>query len=54
MKDEAIQDVLSRKAVILEHYAKKRKKQKRKKTKSFTAKQRREMRLFEIEPEQQR
>ncbi|XP_040427037.1 ribonuclease P protein subunit p29 isoform X2 [Cygnus olor] len=54
MKDEAIQDVLSRKAVILEHYAKKRKKQKRKKSKSFTAKQRREMRLFEIEPEQQR
>lgn len=54
MKDEAIQDVLSRKAVILEHYAKRRKKQKRKKTKSFTAKQRREMRLFEIEPEQQR
>ncbi|XP_075017376.1 ribonuclease P protein subunit p29 isoform X1 [Calonectris borealis] len=54
MKDEAIQDILTRKAVVLEHYSKKKKKQKRKKTKGFTAKQRREMRLFEIEPEQQR
>ncbi|KAM6354430.1 ribonuclease P protein subunit p29 isoform 3-T3 [Alca torda] len=53
-KDEAIQDILTRKAVVLEHYSKKRTKQKRKKTKGFTAKQRREMRLFEIEPEQQR
>ncbi|XP_057890100.1 ribonuclease P protein subunit p29 isoform X1 [Melospiza melodia melodia] len=54
MKDEAIQDMLSRKAVVLEHYHKKQTKQKRKKTKGFTAKQRRELRLFEIEPEQQR
>ncbi|KAM6380549.1 ribonuclease P protein subunit p29 [Pluvialis apricaria] len=53
-KDEAIQDMLTRKAVVLEHYSKKKTKQKRKKTKGFTAKQRREMRLFEIEPEQQR
>ncbi|NXP69111.1 RPP29 protein, partial [Chloropsis cyanopogon] len=54
MKDEAIQDMLTRKAVVLEHYPKKKTKQKRKKTKGFTAKQRRELRLFEIEPEQQR
>lgn len=54
MKDEAIQDILTRKAVVLEHYSKKKTKQKKKKTKGFTAKQRREMRLFEIEPEQQR
>lgn len=46
--------MLTRKAVVLEHYAKKKTKQKRKKTKGFTAKQRREMRLFEIEPKQQR
>lgn len=54
MKDEAIQDILTRKAVVLEHYSKKKAKQKKKKTKGFTAKQRREMRLFEIEPQQQR
>ncbi|NXL87995.1 RPP29 protein, partial [Alectura lathami] len=53
-KDEAIQAVLTQKAVVLEHRSKRRRKQKRKKTKSFTARQRREMRLFEIEPEQQR
>ncbi|XP_066184023.1 ribonuclease P protein subunit p29 isoform X3 [Sylvia atricapilla] len=54
MKAEAIQEMLTRKAVVLEHYPKKKTKQKRKKTKGFTAKQRRELRLFEIEPEQQR
>ncbi|NXT13744.1 RPP29 protein, partial [Prunella fulvescens] len=54
MKEEAIQDLLTRKAVVLEHYHKKKTKQKRNKTKGFTAKQRRELRLFEIEPEQQR
>ncbi|NXW73233.1 RPP29 protein, partial [Hirundo rustica] len=54
MKDEAIQEMLTRKAVVLEHYPKKKTKPKRKKTKGFTAKQRRELRLFEIEPEQQR
>lgn len=53
-KEEAIQDVLTRKAVVLEHRCRRRKKPKRRKTKTFTAKQRRELRLFEIEPEQQR
>ncbi|XP_037733633.1 ribonuclease P protein subunit p29 isoform X4 [Chelonia mydas] len=54
LKDEAIQDKLTRKAVVLEHCPKRRKKDKRKKTKGFSAKQRREMRLFEIKPEQQK
>ncbi|KAF4793555.1 Ribonuclease P protein subunit p29 [Turdus rufiventris] len=54
MKDEDIQGMLTRKAVVLKHYPPKKTKQKRKKTKGFTAKQRRELRLFEIEPEQQR
>nr|XP_042708158.1 ribonuclease P protein subunit p29 isoform X2 [Chrysemys picta bellii] len=54
LKDEAIQDKLTRKAVVLEHCAKRRKKEKRKKTKGFSAKQRREMRLFEVKPEQQK
>ncbi|XP_010215171.1 PREDICTED: ribonuclease P protein subunit p29 [Tinamus guttatus] len=54
MKDEAIQDMLTRKAVVLEHYSKQKKKGKRKKTKGFTAKERRELRLFEIEPEERR
>ncbi|NWX85809.1 RPP29 protein, partial [Nothoprocta ornata] len=54
MKDEAIQDMLTRKAVVLEHYSKKKKKGKKKKRKGFTAKERRELRLFEIEPEQRR
>ncbi|XP_069724710.1 ribonuclease P protein subunit p29 [Phaenicophaeus curvirostris] len=52
--EEAIQDVLTRKAVVLEHYSKKKAKPRRRKAKGFTAKQRRELRLFEIEPEQQR
>uniref|UniRef100_A0A669R6L6 Ribonuclease P protein subunit p29 n=2 Tax=Phasianus colchicus TaxID=9054 RepID=A0A669R6L6_PHACC len=53
-KDEAIRDALTRKAVVLEHRCARRKKPKRRKTKTFTARQRRELRLFEIEPEQQR
>ncbi|KAH1181321.1 ribonuclease P protein subunit p29 [Mauremys mutica] len=54
LKDEAIQDKLTRKAVVLEHCLRRRKKEKRKKTKGFSAKQRREMRLFEVKPEQQK
>lgn len=54
MKDEAIQDKLTRKAVVLRHYLRRKKKEKRKKTKGFSAKQRREMQLFEIKPEQQK
>uniref|UniRef100_UPI00398EB2FC ribonuclease P protein subunit p29 isoform X2 n=1 Tax=Pristiophorus japonicus TaxID=55135 RepID=UPI00398EB2FC len=51
---DQIQTHLSRKAVILEHFLKKRKKQKRRKTKCLSAKERRELRIFELKPEQQR
>ncbi|XP_066493594.1 ribonuclease P protein subunit p29 [Tiliqua scincoides] len=52
--EEDIQDRLHRKAVVLEHPHKRRKRVKRRKGKGFSAKQRREMQLFEIKPEQQR
>lgn len=52
--EEDIQERLHRKAVVLEHPHKRRKKRKRRKGKGFSAKQRREMKLFEIKPEQQR
>ncbi|XP_053126446.1 ribonuclease P protein subunit p29 [Hemicordylus capensis] len=52
--DEAIQDQLTRKAVVLEHVHRRRRRPKKKRAKGFSAKQRREMRLFEIKPEHQR
>ncbi|XP_020670744.3 ribonuclease P protein subunit p29 isoform X1 [Pogona vitticeps] len=52
--DEDIQDLLTRKAVVLEHFHKRRKQQKRRRGKGFSARHRRAMRLFEIKPEQQR
>ncbi|XP_042294728.1 ribonuclease P protein subunit p29 isoform X2 [Sceloporus undulatus] len=52
--DEAIQEHLTHKAVVLEHFHKRRKVQKKKRGKGLSTKQRREMRLFEIKPEQQR
>ncbi|NWX17089.1 RPP29 protein, partial [Aegotheles bennettii] len=52
--EAAIQDVLTRKAVVLEHCPRRKAKQKRRKAKGFTARQRRELRLFEIEPQQRR
>ncbi|XP_041048521.1 ribonuclease P protein subunit p29 isoform X2 [Carcharodon carcharias] len=51
---EQIQKHLDRKAVILDHFLKKRKKEKRRKTKCLSAKKRRELRIFELKPEQQR
>ncbi|KAE8609022.1 hypothetical protein XENTR_v10011692 [Xenopus tropicalis] len=53
LKKKSPQEFLERKAVILE-YSLKRKKRKRNKSKILTAKERRDMRLFEIKPEQQR
>ncbi|XP_056381667.1 ribonuclease P protein subunit p29 isoform X2 [Hyla sarda] len=47
------EEFLSRRAVVLEHYQKKRKR-KSHKAKGFTAKERRELRLFKINPDQQR
>ncbi|NXX97535.1 RPP29 protein, partial [Centropus bengalensis] len=54
MRGEAIQDALARKAVVLEHHCQKAAKGKRRRAKRFTARQRRELRLFEIEPERRR
>ncbi|XP_048402934.1 ribonuclease P protein subunit p29 [Stegostoma tigrinum] len=51
---EQIQTHLNRKAVILEHILKKRKKEKKKKAKCLSAKERRELRIFELKPEEQR
>ncbi|XP_053304630.1 ribonuclease P protein subunit p29 [Spea bombifrons] len=53
LNKKSLQENLERKAVVLEHFQKK-KTRKRCKSKGFTAKERREKRLFEIKPEQQR
>ncbi|XP_054856531.1 ribonuclease P protein subunit p29 [Eublepharis macularius] len=52
--EEDIQDILTRKAVVLEHLHKRKRRERKTKGKGLSAKQRREMRLFEIKPEQQR
>ncbi|XP_025023399.1 ribonuclease P protein subunit p29 isoform X3 [Python bivittatus] len=52
--EEDIEKHLNRKAVVLEHPHRRRTRQRNKKRKGLSAKQRREMRLFEITPEQQR
>ncbi|KAM9069954.1 ribonuclease P protein subunit p29 [Sarcophilus harrisii] len=49
-----LHDHLDRKAVVLEHHPLKKPKERKRKSKGFSAKQRRELRLFEIRPEQQR
>ncbi|MBN3283743.1 RPP29 protein, partial [Polyodon spathula] len=54
LEDKDIQKHLHRKAVVLEHAFKKTKKNKRSKTKSLSAKERREMKIFELKPEQQK
>ncbi|OBS77200.1 hypothetical protein A6R68_16361 [Neotoma lepida] len=45
---------LQRKAVVLEYFTRQKPKQQQKKSKGLSAKQRRDMRLFDINPEQQR
>ncbi|XP_048372241.1 ribonuclease P protein subunit p29 [Sphaerodactylus townsendi] len=52
--EEAIDDLLTRKAVVLEHFQKRRRRERKTRGKGLSAKQRREMRLFEIQPEHQR
>lgn len=52
--DKDIQDLLTRKAVILEHFHKRKQRQKKGRGKGFSVKQRREMGLFQIKAEQQR
>ncbi|XP_069463174.1 ribonuclease P protein subunit p29 [Ambystoma mexicanum] len=51
---EVIQTRLNRKAVIMEYSRKKKKRKKKQVAKGLSAKQRRDLRLFEIKPEQQR
>ncbi|XP_006867361.1 PREDICTED: ribonuclease P protein subunit p29 [Chrysochloris asiatica] len=51
---EALEDRLQRKAVILEYFTRQKRREKRKKSKGLSARQRRELRLFDIKPEQQR
>ncbi|KAM8946002.1 ribonuclease P protein subunit p29 [Pelodytes ibericus] len=53
LKKKALQECLKRKAVVLEHSYKK-KKRKRFRSKGLTSKEKREMRIFEIKPEHQR
>ncbi|KAG8144074.1 hypothetical protein E2320_001195 [Naja naja] len=52
--EEDIEKHLNRKAIVLEHPQPRRTRQRVKRGKGLSAKERREMRLFEIAPEQQR
>ncbi|XP_062967890.1 ribonuclease P protein subunit p29 isoform X2 [Cynocephalus volans] len=54
MSQQAREDQLQRKAVVLEYFTRRKRKEKRKKSKGLSARQRRELRLFDIKPEQQR
>ena len=54
MSQQALEDHLQRKAVVLEYFTHRKQKEKRKKSKGLSAKQRRALRLFDIKPEQQR
>ncbi|XP_058385028.1 ribonuclease P protein subunit p29 isoform X3 [Diceros bicornis minor] len=54
MSQQAREDQLQRKAVVLEYFTRRRRKEKKRKSKGLSARQRRELRLFDIKPEQQR
>ncbi|XP_074067542.1 ribonuclease P protein subunit p29 isoform X3 [Macrotis lagotis] len=54
MTEAKLQGHLHHKAVVLEYFPPKKPKERKRKSKGFSAKQRRELRLFEIRPEQQR
>ncbi|XP_053461183.1 ribonuclease P protein subunit p29 [Nycticebus coucang] len=54
MSQQAREDQLERKAVILEYFIRPKRRERRKKSKGLSARQRRELRLFDIKPEQQR
>ncbi|XP_077610812.1 ribonuclease P protein subunit p29-like [Crocuta crocuta] len=53
MSQQACEEHLQRKAVVLEYSARRKRKEKKKKSKGLSARQRRELRLFDIKPEQQ-
>lgn len=54
MSRQAREDQLQRKAVVLEYFARRKPKEKRKRCRGLSARQRRGLRLFDIKPEQQR
>ncbi|KAM5134289.1 ribonuclease P protein subunit p29 isoform 2-T2 [Callospermophilus lateralis] len=54
MSQQACEDQLQRKAVVLEYFTRRKRKEKKKKSKGLSARQRRDLRLFDIKPEQQR
>lgn len=54
MSQQACEDQLQRKAVILEYFTRQKRKEKKKKSKGLSAKERRDLQLFDIKPEQQR
>lgn len=54
MSMEAIDGFMLRKAVVLKYAKKKREKKKRKKAMGLNAKQRREMKVFQLNPEHQK
>lgn len=54
MSQQAIEDRLQRKAVVLEYFTRRKPKEKKTRSRGLSARQRRELRLFDIRPEQQR
>lgn len=54
MSQQALDDQLQRKAVVLEYFTRRRQKDKKKRSRGLSARQRRGLRLFDIRPEQQR
>lgn len=54
MGQRAYEDQMQRKAVVLEYFTRRRPKEKRKRCRGLSARQRRGLRLFDIKPEQQR
>uniref|UniRef100_A0A8C0Q8Q1 Ribonuclease P protein subunit p29 n=1 Tax=Canis lupus familiaris TaxID=9615 RepID=A0A8C0Q8Q1_CANLF len=54
MNQQACEDQLQRKAVVLEYFTRRKRKEKRKRSKGLSARQRRELHLFDITAEQQR
>lgn len=54
MKDEDIEESLVRKAVVLEYKRQKKKKVKTRKAKGLNAKERRQLKIFQLKPEHQK
>lgn len=54
MGQQALEDQLQRKAVVLDYFTRRKPKEKKKRARGLSARQRRGLRLFDIRPEQQR